>query len=284
MSEGLKTDLVLSPEIRSVKVLTGVDSVDSIKHPGINGDDYFLGTNNSFGLFDGMSGKADPEEASATMSKVVSSGLKFIDPNKTTESQVKDTLTIVVQQANQEIKKGSGSTGTFGIIIPENDHFLAIINATGDSPVFLYQDRTKTLTRQTQDHNGLCENCSGNLDLYYKIQSHLDSDKERKTLKPDEKVFATFSNRLSQYFGKENLKPSLYSIPLNPGDILFVFTDGVSANLTPEEIASIIRQNQNSNLDNICSQIVQSAVKKGQLGTSYYKNDDTTAIAIKPYH
>lgn len=254
---------------------------------------FFNKQNGSFGIFDGAGGMDNGAESSKFCSNLIQSELKAISP-ATPESEVVErfkSIAAEVQQAFLENKKKfnlGGSTGVFGIIRQDESGLRqAIIANIGDSRAYLYRPNSEnSLTKLTTDHN--------NVEYYLgkygpgevkKTQDVLDNATAPEDL--DQDMFSLYKerNKITNYFGIDEprlpFKSEIYTVNLQPNDILLLTTDGIHDNLATTEIAKILSDNQSESSAEISRKIIDESGKRSREGNFRSKKDDMTNLAIK---
>ncbi len=87
-------------------------------------------------------------------------------------------------------------------------------------------------------------------------------------------------NVITQAYPYENLIYNTKTVEVREGDIVVLVTDGVSDNLTDEEIQQIIENNKN-NPTQISKALIQEAEKRMYEKTTRSKPDDATALVVR---
>jgi len=155
----------------------------------------------------------------------------------------------VVHQASKSNESYHGMGSTVSAIYFNDDTFIAA--NVGDSPIYFV-------------HNGSIELLSV---PHTVIAEHTAIDAESAgQLGPE------FGNMLTQAVGsEETVEPDICEIQYFKNDILVISSDGLSDNISPNEILKIVQNNQS---DVACRQLIDLANARGG-------NDNITVIVIK---
>ncbi len=144
-----------------------------------------------------------------------------------------------ILEKSREMNKKMGTTLVLGIIDDYNAHFFNV----GDSRAYLYRYR-EGLKRITKDHSV--------------VQELIDKGE----ITEEESMTHPERNKITMALGtKEHIKPDVYSVSLNKGDILLMCSDGVHDLIKDEELENIIAKTDK--LAEIPSKIVALANERG---------------------
>lgn len=255
-------------------------------HPDSNEDNSFAKEKRlgvvTFGVFDGMGGEVNGRDSSSFCSAAVESGLSGIDSRMST-NDVKQKLRRTSKDVNTEFinkkekLKLGGSTGVFGVILPDkNGDHTAVIANIGDSRAYIFRDGQ--LIKLTTDDSKL------RIDYpreYPRMQERLDEATNRYQLTNEELAAFKSRNTISGFFGNHRAEPETITFTLRRGDVVLVTTDGIHDNLTSTEIKNILNLQKNNDASTISTSIVSSSVSRSQEGSFRSKVDDMTALVIK---
>jgi protein phosphatase len=93
-------------------------------------------------------------------------------------------------------------------------------------------------------------------------------------LTQDEAQYYPLRNVVENYIGKDKHNPKIYNpIPLEKGDLVFIMSDGISDNLTPQEIIKLIGGAKRKQIIQVISKVTGIRMK------NYKKIKDETAVA-----
>lgn len=218
-----------------------------------NNEDYFL-ISTKAGLYlvaDGMGGAKAGETASRVASETVRD---FVEA---TPNASADTLSQAVQEANQQVKilsqansemRGMGTTLT---AVLATDHGLNIVSV-GDSRA--YSLRGGELTQITRD------------------QSWVNEVGRKLGLAESALVTHPMRHVLTMAVGvADNLRVNTYTVPLEPGMLVLLSSDGLHGVITPAQITSIL--SGPGALSDKCGLLIQAARDRGG-------PDNITAVLI----
>lgn len=260
-------------------------SIASEYHTGHNEDRVFFdSSSNSFGVFDGMGGEINGEEAAMICLDVIGQSLKSA-PEKSTRNNAKFILEKAYNQANQELIKKSnfdkneivGSTATYGFVYKNElgNYEVAVANS-GDSRAYLFRDGV--LTKITKDHS---------LTRYYStsdsslVEEVLDTATQESSLTQQQLAFFKKRNVITNHVGHPDGSVEIYYQTLRPGDIILLSSDGVHDNLTTQEISSIITDNKDYDSSLITQKIIEKSISRSKDKSLRSKKDDMTALVVK---
>jgi len=196
-----------------------------------------------FAVADGMGGHLAGAEASHLALKILAQNAGKLDPKIDPVCQ----LTEMVQEANRQVfeqgsrdrcKQGMGTTLTVLWVLDR----MAYIAHVGDSRAYLL--RGKSLSSLTRDH------------------SLVEELRRSGTLSAAEAQNHPQKNILIRAVGIEStVDVDLVSFEIQPGDILFLCTDGLSNMISPKEISRVLLDS--SSLDQALGQLVDLALGRG---------------------
>lgn len=284
------------PEQPTLRFESASHTIASSKHPERN-EDTMIHTDNVYAIFDGVGGSADGDKASQLAAQTVGDKLKDLSRiTKLTdaEQQVRQSLvdagdTIIEQRAIENAKKTEdekkNDMASTGAVIalwtsPEGKQ-KAIIGTVGDSRV--YRMRNGVIEQITIDDNELKQKYGHDFTKFREIQQKLNnisSKEELGTLTEEEKYFYDNRNLITQALGEEPLSPSVQTIDVIAGDQLFVMSDGITDNLTDNELAEIIAEAKTP--DEIVKLATERAYARSQDASHIRKKpDDISIIAVR---
>lgn len=207
-----------------------------------------------YAVFDGLGGEECGEQASL----VAAMGLMAMERNGT----VRDISTFVttanravIHEAQVKDARRMGTTAVIAII----DDGKAYIYNVGDSRAYLFRDGS--LKQISKDHSVL--------------QSLMDNGFTAEAERQKDK----YAGELTQYLGmvsEEDIEPEAYAAEedLLEGDVLLLCSDGLSGELSDEEICAIIAEDSEKGADFTAAHLIKSALNKAG-------RDNTTALVCK---
>lgn len=227
---------------------------------------YIDNSMNLFVVADGMGGHNAGEVASVIVVETIRDYLKRFTDNNSDAEELEDSDASISKEANRLISsihlanKGiyslsknnesyeeMGSTVSAVLFTEEN----LIAANVGDSPIYLIHDDSIELL--SVPHTVLAEQMVSNPQKAKMLEHH-------------------FKHMLTQAVGVgETIKPDICEIPFFKGDILVLSSDGLSDNVTPEEILKTVRKEHPRKS---CRALVDLANERGG-------NDNITVIVLK---
>lgn len=205
----------------------------------VNQDSYYIDDPQGrfFIVADGMGGHAGGQEASKIATETIQAHLEKYWDNSEITSDV--LLTEAIEKANQGILEDQslhperGDMGTTVVAIIFRDRPLCV--HVGDSR--LYRWRNSQLEQVTEDHTWVS--------LAMKSG---EITKEQAKMHPWRHV-------LSQCLGRKDLfRVDLQELDIQPGDILLMCSDGLTEEVSDEEIKALLAKEEN------CEQIAEKLV------------------------
>lgn len=282
MNEVANREFVPSSEKQLPKFDISVQSISSDRHPQENQDFYFKNPT-SFGVFDGIGGSDRGREAAIISANSVSGELQKLK-STSNQGEVISSLTDGFRIAQktlldicQKEKIDTGSTGTYGFIRQESGKYFLELGHIGDSRAYIFRDGS--LFALTQDHN-VIQATLGDTDQAYQIQDYLDNYDGSKPLPSNLVDFFDHRNEVTRSFGTKSSFVDVYTYEVSQGDILLFCTDGISDNLTKNEIQSIIAKNQKKGSYEISKKLVLESSIRSRKKTIRSKPDDMTALVV----
>ncbi|MBU1052692.1 MAG: protein phosphatase 2C domain-containing protein [Proteobacteria bacterium] len=227
---------------------------------------YIDNSMNLFVVADGMGGHNAGEVASSIAVDTIRDYMKRFEDNTIGVEELKDSDISLSKDANRLISsihlanKGIYSlsksneayeemgTTVSAVLFTENN---LIATNVGDSPIYLI-------------HNGSIELLSV---PHTVLAEQMAIDPQRAKM-----LEHHFKHMLTRAVGiKETIEPDIYETPYFQGDVLVLSSDGLSDNVTPEEILETVRQ---EHPQKACSLLVDLANERGG-------NDNITVIVLK---
>lgn len=181
---------------------------------------------------DGMGGPAGGNIASSTAAKVLSDNINLKYKKNMSRRSIKNLLLTAVNAANinvydmaasNEELNGMGTTAVAAVIEKGVAHIINV----GDSRAYILNE--SGINQVTIDHS--------------LVQQMVDCGR----LTPEEAKTHPHKNIITKAVGiKEMLDADYFEIELNKGDILLLCTDGLTNNLSDEDIYSIVSENKSN--------------------------------------
>ncbi len=217
-------------------------------------EDSYIADGSIFAVADGMGGHRAGEVASVTALDILKTGL-----TKRSKETLEHRIIRAVKQANQDIYKralkdldmrGMGTTLT--VAMPNGDKLY--IGHVGDSRLYLLRDGK--LSQLTNDHSLVAQ----------MVQSG--------HLKPEEAEVHPQRSIITRAIGSEiDVEVDLSIEDILPGDRFLLCTDGLSAMLSDNEIAEVLRDKED--LDEAARELISWANDRGG-------KDNITVVLFEP--
>ena len=193
-------------------------------------------------VFDGLGGEESGEKASY----IAALGLKSFE-EKGRAADIDDYVSVVnTAIKNETAKSGASSMGTTFVML-HVDGGRAYVSNVGDSRAYLLRDGE--LKQLSRDHSI--------------VQSMIDNG----FLDESGRKSSIYAGELTQYLGmmsEENIEPSAETVTLNvlPGDVFLLCSDGLSGELTDEEMAGIMLGNAGQDARHITALLIKAALER----------------------
>ncbi|GEM_PF-462925 len=266
----------------------GWESYASPRHPNSNEDVLLcLPDRGVFAVFDGVGGVEHGQNA-ATLAR--DSLEKFFFETRTADSaaeaavQARKALIFASQEIGQTGKETRQNGLTTGVLAyfwenPQDPKERVLIVANvGDSRVYSLRDGQM---EQITIDDGPITDSAINEEQARKIQAKLnnclDPDSE---LNPSENRLFRQRNRIFQALGQDQaVIPTTHILPLTGRETIIICSDGVSDNLTDQEIQTIVQANPNN--QQAARKLADEAKRRSQANHPRAKMDDITAIVVE---
>ncbi|RJR25521.1 serine/threonine-protein phosphatase, partial [Candidatus Microgenomates bacterium] len=250
----------------------------AVENRAEKGEDSFWTEGSNFAVFDGMGGMSGGKEAASRANLVFSRKLKGFSSNSN-EFEARRTLEEAFIEAGRGVRNGVPESGTTAVaaLFVEGGKKVVIGNI-GDSRVYLYRDGR--LEQITKDHNPLNEMVDAGkiTPSEAKAVDQAKNESELKNLRPEVGLFYKHRNKLVRYLGSDEEElPDIFVLALKPGDRIIGVTDGVSDNLTDEEIKEALFGNSKQ----VAKRLVEKALERAQSRHFRAKKDDITVVATE---
>lgn len=205
---------------------------------------------------DGMGGPAGGNIASSTAAKILSDNITLKYKKNMSRRSVKNLLLTAVSAANVNVYEMSTSNeelegmGTTAVATVVEKGIAHIVNV-GDSRAYIINE--SGIAQITKDHS--------------LVQQMVDCGK----LTPEEAKTHPHKNIITRAVGiKDSVDVDYYEIEVSKNDILLLCTDGLTNNLSDEDIYSIVTENKSNDFIDIL--INQSNENGG--------SDNITVVAV----
>lgn len=197
-------------------------------------------TSHTYGVFDGMGGISFGEEASY----IAALGLKKFDDEENMSDAEAYVSVIDKAICSEAQRKGVRTIGTTFVTLHIEGDKASIANM-GDSRAYLF--RQGKLKQLSKDHSV--------------VQSLID----KGFLDESKRYTSKYAGEITQYLGmtSQNDKepnPDLLTMTVLPGDIFLLCSDGLSGELTDQEISGIMLDNSNKEAKSIAETLIREVL------------------------
>lgn len=263
-------------------------SIANEEHPDRKEDAVFqLPEKMVFAVFDGMGGYAGGKEASTAARSLV--GDIFQKMARATElGQAQKNMAEALKTANRRILREQkthpeladmGTTASVVWLYEDDKQRRAIIGNVGDSRVYmLHGSGREGLEQVTIDDNLVTDQLKGQgIEAVKAMQKKLNNTTNLDVLDSYEKYL--FGNRhgITQYLGNPKMEPRVYGREVNAGDKIIAVSDGISDNLTDQEMEGILKRARTT--QEAVESLVNAAVARSrQKEHPRAKKDDMSVI------
>lgn len=206
-----------------------------------------------FAVCDGMGGAAAGEIASRIAVDALIERLCAVTSYEDRREALEDSIAaanrlVYAQASRHDSLRGMGTT--LVAVAIQNGH--ALIGHVGDSRCYLF--RNGRLTRETNDHSLV--------DEQVRLGHMTQEDADRSPLR----------NVITRAIGtQKTVEAEIADLPLEPGDMLLLCSDGLTREVSEDRIAAILRGA--GKVDDLCQQLIDAANAAGS-------HDNVTAILI----
>lgn len=215
-----------------------------------NNEDFYGVSNTINGIVcvvcDGIGGNKGGEIASKIAVDTISSFFEN-SKHKDIRTSIEESLIIanqnIINRSKEDFQYDKMGTTSCILVLKENKAWYAHI---GDSRIYLFSKRKKTLTQITKDHS--------------LTQSLLDEG----IIKEEDALNHPSKHIIIKVLGiKDNVKPDICKNPIIPsnGDIFLLCTDGLHGEISDKEIESILREK--INLEQKSEKLLHAALNSG---------------------
>lgn len=255
-------------------------TVASEEHPLIN-EDVMLNLPRAFGVFDGMSGRAGGDRASRLAGKNVSDALRNLKEGLSLP-QIKSAIEQALMEANKLLcdqgRKEQNKMGTTASVVyiweGEKGERKAIVGNIGDSRVYLFRTgRLEQLTLDDSDIRKVPDEQQARC-----LQTKLSNAVNENSLTVEERELFKSRHLITQRLGLASVQPRIHVVDLALNDRILICSDGISDNLTDNEIKDILSTRRNSSW--AVEQLIGRSRKRSREKHFRAKTDDMTAMLI----
>ncbi|HUD09864.1 MAG TPA: PP2C family serine/threonine-protein phosphatase [Patescibacteria group bacterium] len=272
-------------ETSGIKIASA--TVASEKHPDRNEDAFFhsqRGKTAVAGVFDGVGGLAAGDEASrAARGRVLTRLQEMPADIRADEAQtiVQDALS----EADADVlslvrEKGSEMATTASILVicdssTEANKQVAVIGNVGDSRV--YRLRDGLLEQITLDDSAIRN--VGDETQAKALQDRLSRAQEPSDLSDEDLFHFRTRNVVDQALGVQKIiTPRIHQVDVHSSDRFFLASDGITDNLTLDEIQAILRENTDP--QHAVNLLKEKSVTRSRERSFRSKPDDMTGVVI----
>lgn len=208
----------------------------------------------TYGVFDGLGGGEDGEQASLMASQM----LKLVDEGHD-EKKIKAFFPALRSAIRQNTDDESVNySGTTAAVLVLDDHTAHACNI-GDSRVYLF--RGNKLEMMSYDHT--------------REQTLI----EKGILQEPDRGHSMFRHELSQFIGSVpdeeiELNEHTASVDCRPGDIFLICSDGLTDAVDNEELGALLESNRDESADHIVLKLVSKALDNNS-------HDNVSVITVK---
>lgn len=255
-------------------------SIASENHHQSNEDACFFDQENrSAGVFDGVGSSNNAAYAShfaqAECQKMIAKLPKDLSPKKRLK-EIQNILSYVHRLLHQQSQERSLKLNTTAsvcqIVTAENGQNKLIIGNVGDSRIYLFRDGQ--LFQLTVDDNDFSQEIMEKFSNVNTIQELSEAEK---------KIFAE-RHMISQSLGQDYSSAHMNIYDVYPEDVILLCSDGISDNLTNEEIEAVAKKTSVMSMALILlDDARQRSHQQNEDGSKHLraKKDDMTAVVMK---
>jgi protein phosphatase len=272
-------------EASGIKIASA--TVASEKHPNRNEDAFFhsqRGKTAIAGVFDGVGGLAAGDEASKAARGRVLTRLQEM-PAGVHADDVQATMQDVLFEADADVlslvrEKGNEMATTASVLVicdssTEASKQVAVIGNVGDSRV--YRLRGGRLEQITLDDSAI--RSVGDEAQARALQDRLSRAQEPSDLSDEDLFHFRTRNVVDQALGVQKIiTPRIHQVDVHSSDRFFLASDGITDNLTLDEIQAILRDNTDP--QRAVDLLKEASVTRSGERSFRSKPDDMTGIVI----
>lgn len=238
-------------------------------------------------VFDGMGGEAGGDHASFLAKKTFEVMMRNLQSNATPEEtreimartmEITNAL-ILSEAASDKRRPRMATTATVTKLwrSPDGESKL-IIGHAGDSRAYAFRSNGD-LDMLTLDDGDAFHGKNVDDETRLRLQKKLSAATlPGKELTKEEQVQFDERHYLTKFLGLKNLKTQTSIVDVKPGDIILLMSDGISDNLTTEEIRKIVARSKDPHLAAFA--LVQAAVARSQEATNARSKPDDMTVVI----
>ncbi|MDO5561310.1 MAG: serine/threonine-protein phosphatase [bacterium] len=274
----------------AAKDILAARTLASEAHPDHNEDRAWMNQAQGWlAVLDGMGGTHGGEQAAEVALQTLKEAAAK-DRSPTTYTAVEAQLQKMLQLANQEIVtlrqqpgfEQSGSTLTMARVYDDEKakRKLLTMISVGDSRIYRFREgRLQQLSQDDDLVNSMFEQNEANL-----VHSRLNSitkPEDLSRLSLQEQEFYRRRNVITKHLGMDELQAQPKTLPVLPGDQIFIFSDGITDNLTDRDMAQIIQETGGGQRSvDVLLQYALNASRVGKEQNIRSKKDDMTAVTL----
>lgn len=254
-----------SPEIIPLEVLNikiSGKSEPSLKHPDRNED--AIGFDEKAGwaaVLDGVGGGPLGDLASKKGLEVLT---KRLAESVSTLDQLEKQMVDAFQEASQVVSKEAGGGSTTAVAVKTLGNY-AIVASVGDSRVYI--NRRGLLTKITDDDSLMPA----------EISNKIDNALSRENITGEEyDLYFRKRNVITKALNGSVVIVHTHRLKVQEGDRMILTTDGISDNLTSEEIRKVASEG-----GEVAGRLVELATARSQEQHFRAKMDDISAVVIE---
>lgn len=260
-------------EHKVVLYRSGSRSEASVSHPDDNQDTILVSDEDKvYAVFDGLSTQRDAAMASNRANDL------FSQETKSTPPRTKEGLKAAIKKVSNIIRASNGNeivATTIACVVVNTETNRVLIGHAGDSRVYILRDGE--LVTVTHDHSTIFAGKS--FDIVNGMQNYLDTVTNKSQLPADMGDIFIKKSSLYKCVGMPNLEADVIEMDFKPGDVYLICSDGISDNLTKEEIKQILMKKGDP--EDVANDLVDSAKKVSGSGLFRSVTDDISAIIIR---
>lgn len=265
--------------------LVGHDSIASELHSWRNEDNLFINQEKrAGGVFDGLGGSKYSEHASRMASELLGKYMEEfddsnIDLNKCMEEMKRKIQEVheILKVFNKEQNMDVGTTASVVKIVDFKNTRQALIANVGDSRV--YKLAGGKLSKLTID-DSFVSAIYPYKDKLEEFEERMDNCTNINQFPQEERQYFFRRQDMTQCLGKDDILVNFSIERLLPGDKILIVSDGISDNLTTQEIEDCLKE-PTKDFNEATEKLVDKALARSRDKTHLReKPDDMTAVLM----
>ena len=268
------------PSIEKPLSLIKVDSatIASESHGDRNEDSILIDKkNNFFAVFDGAGGHKDGDKASQMAKECVSYGMDKM-PKGLSLEETQDYITDLLAETNKQIGNAARNNKTDMIttaVVAAVVDKKAIIASVGDSRAYLFSE--SGLEKITIDDDMARYKNKHDTKKIKEIQKKLANVTNLNALTKEDREYFDKRNVITAALGDQGFHVQTYIVDLKPGNRILLCSDGLTDNLTENQIETLLSDKRKS-----ADHLVDEAYKTSKdIFNVRQKKDDISAIVVE---